>query len=118
MRGPVMQQEWQRRQTQRSVWALVGLLALLAPASTTVAGGLPASPPRLGAVAATETCDACAVRTGTPPGRAAARSRYWRELAAQADGRARVRLERHAVARPTVDSRDLYLRRCLRPPTA
>lgn len=118
MQMPVMQAEWQRRQTQRSVWALLGLLALLthAPAALDRLPLGQAPCPEISSVRATDQhAEPGSQRSG---GRVCVTARYWRAVGAAASTTARLRLSLHAAARPTVDSHDLYLRRFLRPPTA
>lgn len=116
MHAPTMQHEWHRRQAQRSVIALLGLLAVFSHAPAAVVLGSAGAVP---GAAIVRTIDAA------PAGQRAERTvaqhaptRYWSALRAVADGSARLRLALHAEARPTVPECRRFLSRFLRPPTA
>lgn len=117
MRVPVMQQEWQRRQSQRSVWVLLGLLAVVsagAAEAPAVALWLPAPE---AVVQTVEPAAPTATERQRRAVRTASSARYWRHLAPVEDELARQRLTAHAAPRPVSSSLDCYLRRFLRPPT-
>ncbi|MCC7495641.1 MAG: hypothetical protein IT204_25040 [Fimbriimonadaceae bacterium] len=116
MRCPVMQQEWQRRQTQRSLMALLGLLALVTTASGEVLW-VPVAP-----TVATSSSLSAGQQLVEPIARptVARRSsaRYWRQLAPAADTQARLRLTQHRDAAPRQSADLAWLARFRRPPTA
>jgi len=113
-----MHQEWQRRQTQRSVWALLGLLALVSAGGAAVPALAPVLGVRVESVQAGTVCEAADTELARSAGRARTTARYWRHLAGAADTRARLQLCLHAEPRPVASGRDVYLRRFLRGPTA
>lgn len=115
---PVMQQEWQRRQMQRSVWALLGVLAVVAAgAAPTPATAPPEDCRTIAAMAAPAVGE-----VGTQPRASSVRAnsspRYWRQLEPLTDAGVRLRLTLHAVERPAWPARLRYLRQFLRPPTS
>ncbi|MBI2299335.1 MAG: hypothetical protein HYU66_10410 [Armatimonadetes bacterium] len=117
MRSPVMQQEWQRRQSQRHVWMLLGLFAVVAAAAATPPSALPQpgrSPAPVGAAAAVS---APAAGPAAGRSRGSVSARYWRDLAPAHDRRVRVALQHHAAVRPAVPAARAFLARFVRPPT-
>ena len=113
-----MHQEWQRRQTQRSVWALLGLLTLVSAAGAQLPAVVPPAGVRVASVQPGAVCEAAPGGHATGTVRARTANRYWRHLAGVADTKARLCLVLYAELRPVVSTRDVYLRRFLRPPTA
>lgn len=118
MRRPVWQQEWQRRQHQRSVLALLGLLAIVSGAPSVAPALAPPGP----APAAAEQAEIVVVQ---PPsqslrGRSSddVQRRYWAAIEPNLASRVRLALRRQAAWRPAAARRAAWLRRFLRPPTA
>ncbi len=116
MRG-VIGLEWQRRQHQRSVLALLGLLTLVSAATAaTPAVTLPRPGGSPAAVAESICVEPPAPRAGSAAHREAQR-RYWAAFEpALADG-VRQQLRRHTGPRGAESRRAAWLRRFLRPPT-
>lgn len=115
MHIPVMQQEWQRRQSQRSVWALLGLLAIVAGTNQ-----MPVTAPLFHPTVQMVSGETVAAAESPQPAtrvRSGSSARYWQHLAPRDNTAIRLRLELHATSRPAASSRALYLRRFLRPPT-
>jgi hypothetical protein len=117
MRAPVMHEEWQRRQTQRSVWALLGLLAVLTHVPVPAPAGAIALPPRADVAPLAGRADAVSAPRAAETSSSRTPTRYWRALAAADAGAARVDLSSHP-AHAVNDPRDFWLRRLRRPPTA
>ena len=114
MPGLVVHEEWRRRQAQRSVLLLLGLLAVVA------AAGQPVVAP----VAAGAVATAMAPQLREPADQAAQDTRphepslrYWAQVADTAAGSVRLRLQIHRSARPVVTGQAHYLRCFCRPPT-
>lgn len=114
MHQPVMQQEWQRRQSQRSVWMLLGLLAVVSataplPAATVI------EPP---APLLTSSRDEPLLLVETSPTTSRAVSQqYWRHVAPAHDQQARLTLGCQAAPCRQAVSLTRFLRRFVRPPT-
>ena len=117
MRRPVMQQEWQRRQTQRPVWALLGLLALVSTAGADIPLTALAAGIQVETAAVAEPGIQALAKAPQRSTRSRSSARYWQHLAPVHNNCSRVRLALHAESRPTVSSRAAYLRRFIRPPT-
>ena len=115
MHAPTMQHEWHRRQAQRSVIALLGLLAVFSHAPAAVVLGAADGVPR--AAIARSINVAPAEQRVEPSSRQQAPVRYWSVVRAVADSSARLTLALHAEARPTVPPARLFLSRFCRPPT-
>lgn len=117
MRTPVVQQEWHRRQTQRPVWALLGVLAVVTAATTATTPVLP--PQRSVATWEQRPTRAESVTDETThrPGSGAVSARYWQGLARAADVHVRLRLLYPAGPRPVEDWSARYTRLFIRPPT-
>lgn len=112
-----MQQEWQRRQSQRHVWMLLGLFAVVAAAAATppsalLESGRCAAPAGASTAISEPAADASCGRS-----RSSVSARYWRDLAPAHDRSVRVRLQHHAAARPAVPAARAFLARFVRPPT-
>lgn len=115
MHTPTLQHEWHRRQTQRGVIVLLGLLTVLAPApAAALVEAVGVAPTAV--VRTTEPADRSAEPTTAE--RAAPRSRYWQTLAGAADGAVRLRLQQQAGDRPARLDIAAFLARFLRPPNA
>jgi len=114
MQHPVMQEEWQRRQSQRSVWMLLGLLAVVS-----ATGPLPAvtlvEPPA--ATLAAHRNEPQALVEQQPTSSHAVSRLYWRHLAPAHDQQARTLLECQPAPCRQTASRHRFLRRFVRPPT-
>jgi len=114
MQHPVMQEEWQRRQSQRSVWMLLGLLAVVS-----TAGPLPAATvlaPPAASLAASQGEPQVVVASSSRAARSVSQL-YWRHVAPAHDQQARVRLDCQAAPCPQTVSLTRFLRRFVRPPT-
>ncbi|MBI5832791.1 MAG: hypothetical protein HZB16_10855 [Armatimonadetes bacterium] len=115
MHAPTMQHEWHRRQAQRSVIALLGLLAVFSHAPAAVVLGSASGLPGASIV---RTIDAApAAKRAEAVTAQPAPTRYWSVVRAAADGSARLTLALHAEARPTVPESRRFLSRFWRPPT-
>lgn len=92
MQCPVMQAEWQRRQRQRSVWMLLGLLAMVSATTPVAATAQPVLP--IHCAERPQPVELDALQTPSDS-RQAVSHRYWRQVAPVDDQQAQLASRGH-----------------------